>query len=88
MSKVTFKGIGVQNLGPFRERQYLDLQVRSSRPIILVKALNGSGKTTLLTCLQVALYGAKALGNARTSDYELLIRGLHRQDAKGHHSVS
>lgn len=83
MSKVTFKGIGVQNLGPFRERQYLDLQVRSSRPIILVKALNGSGKTTLLTCLQVALYGAKALGNARTSDYEQLIRGLHRQDAKG-----
>lgn len=83
MSKVTFKGIGVQNFGPFRERQYLDLQVRSSRPIILVKALNGSGKTTLLTCLQVALYGAKALGNARTSDYEQLIRGLHRQDAKG-----
>jgi DNA sulfur modification protein DndD len=83
MSKVTFKGIGVQNLGPFRERQYIDLQVRSSRPIILVKALNGSGKTTLLTCLQVALYGAKALGNARTSDYEQLIRGLHRQDAKG-----
>jgi len=83
MSKVTFKGIGVQNLGPFRERQYLDLQVQPSRPIILVKALNGSGKTTLLTCLQVALYGAKALGTSRTSDYEQLIRGLHRQDAKG-----
>lgn len=83
MSKVTFRGIGVQNLGPFRERQYLDLQVRSARPIVLVKALNGSGKTTLLTCLQVALYGAKALGNGRTSDYEQLIRGLHRQDAKG-----
>jgi DNA sulfur modification protein DndD len=83
MSKVTFKGIGVQNLGPFRERQYLNLQVRSSRPIILVKALNGSGKTTLLTCLQVALYGAKALGNSRSSDYEQLIRGMHRQDATG-----
>lgn len=83
MSKVTFKGIGIQNLGPFRERQYLDLQVGSGRPIILVKALNGSGKTTLLTCLQVVLYGAKALGNARTSEYEQLIRGLHRQDASG-----
>jgi DNA sulfur modification protein DndD len=81
MSKVTFKGIGIQNLGPFRERQYLDLQVRSARPIILVKALNGSGKTTLLTCLQVVLYGAKALGSG--NDYDQLIRGLHRQDAHG-----
>jgi len=81
MSKVTFKGIGIQNLGPFRDRQYLDLQVRSARPIILVKALNGSGKTTLLTCLQVVLYGVKALG--RGGDYEQLIRGLHRQDATG-----
>lgn len=83
MSKVTFKGIGIQNLGPFRERQYLDLQVKSGRPIILVKALNGSGKTTLLTCLQVVLYGAKALGNSKNSEYEQLIRGLHRQDADG-----
>ena len=83
MAKVTFKGIGIQNMGPFRERQYLDLQVRSGRPIILVKALNGSGKTTLLTGLQVVLYGVKALGSARVSDYEQLIRGLHRRDAKG-----
>lgn len=83
MAQVTFKGIGIQNLGPFRERQYLDLQVKSSRPIILVKALNGSGKTTLLTCLQVVLYGVKALGNSRASEYEQLIRGLHRQDADG-----
>lgn len=83
MAKVTFTGIGIQNLGPFRERQYLDLRVQSARPIILVQALNGSGKTTLLTCLQVVLYGAKSLGNARGSEYEQLIRGLHRQDAKG-----
>lgn len=83
MAKVTFKGIGIQNIGPFHERQYLDLQVQPSRPIILVKALNGSGKTTLLTCLQVVLYGVKALGNSRASDYEQLIRGLHRQDAEG-----
>jgi DNA sulfur modification protein DndD len=82
MTKVTFKGIGVQNLGPFRERQYLDLQVRPNRPIILVKALNGSGKTTLLTCLQVVLYGIRALGVARTAEYEQLIRGLQRKDAQ------
>lgn len=83
MAKITFKGIGIQDLGPFRERQYLDLRVRSGRPVILVKALNGSGKTTLLTCLQIALYGAKAFGS-RNADYEQLLRGLQRADALGH----
>lgn len=83
MAKVTFKGIGIQNLGPYRERQYLDLSVRASKPIILIKALNGSGKTTLLTCLQVALYGSKAIGNGKASEYEQLIRSLHRDDASG-----
>lgn len=86
MAKITFKGIGIQDLGPFRERQYLDLRVRSGRPVILVKALNGSGKTTLLTCLQIALYGTKAFGS-RNSEYEQLLRGLQRADARGHARV-
>lgn len=83
MAKVTFKGIGIQNLGPYLDRQYLDLTVKAHRPIVLIKALNGSGKTTLLTCLQVALYGAKAIGNGKASEFESLIRGLHRVDARG-----
>jgi DNA sulfur modification protein DndD len=83
MAKVTFKGIGIQNLGPYLDRQYLDLTVRVNKPIVLVNALNGSGKTTLLTCLQVALYGAKAIGNGKASEFEALIRGLHRDDAFG-----
>lgn len=86
MAKITFKGIGIQDLGPFRERQYLDLRVRSGRPVILVKALNGSGKTTLLTCLQIALYGSKAFGS-RNAEYEQLLRGLQRADARGHSRV-
>jgi DNA sulfur modification protein DndD len=83
MAKVTFRGIGIQNLGPYLERQYLDLTVRAGRPILLVNALNGNGKTTLLTCLQVALYGAKAIGNGKASEFEAMIRGLHRDDAFG-----
>jgi DNA sulfur modification protein DndD len=83
MARVTFTGIGIQNLGPYRERQYMDLAVRASKPIVLVNALNGSGKTTLLTCLQVALYGAKAIGNGKAAEFESLIRGLHREDAQG-----
>ena len=83
MSKITFKTIAIQNLGPFAERQSLDLSIRSAKPIILIKALNGSGKTTLLTCLQVVLYGTKALGMGRATEYEQLIRGLQRVDAMG-----
>lgn len=83
MAKVTFNRIGVQNLGPYRERQYLDLRILSQKPIVLVRALNGSGKTTLLNCLQIALYGAKAIGTGRSSGYEEMIRSLHREDAEG-----
>lgn len=83
MSKITFKTLGIQHLGPFADRQALDLSVRSNKPIILIKALNGSGKTTLLTCLQLVLYGAKALGMGRAAEYEQLIRGLQRVDAQG-----
>ncbi|MFT3821696.1 MAG: DNA sulfur modification protein DndD [Rubrivivax sp.] len=83
MSKVTFLSIGIENIGPFREQQTLDLSVKYRLPVVLVKALNGSGKTTLLTCLQVVLYGSKALPGVRASEYEQLIRSLLRADAEG-----
>lgn len=83
MAKVTFLGIAIQNLGPFKEHQYIDLRTKSSKPIVLVKALNGSGKTTLLTALQVVLYGVKLFGNGRSRDYEQLLLGLQRRDADG-----
>lgn len=83
MAKVTFLGLALQNLGPFKERQQLDLRTTSGKPIVLVKALNGSGKTTLLTALQVVLYGAKLYGNGRGRDYEQLMLGLQRNDADG-----
>ena len=83
MAKVTFLGLGLQNLGPFKQRQYLDLRTVSGKPIVLVKALNGSGKTTLLTALQVVLYGTKLYGSGRGREYEQLMIGLQRRDADG-----
>lgn len=83
MAKVTFLGIALQNLGPFKDRQQLDLRTAIGKPIVLVTALNGSGKTTLLTALQVVLYGAKLYGNGRGRDYEQLMLGLQRNDADG-----
>jgi len=83
MAKITISSISIQNLGPFRERQTLDLTTTSSRPVVLVKALNGSGKTTLLTALQVGLYGYKSLGGLRRSEYEQMMLDLQRKDAIG-----
>ena len=83
MAKITISNISIENLGPFRERQTLDLNVSGGRPVILVKALNGSGKTTLLTALQIGLYGHKAINTLRRSEYEQLLFGLQRKDAIG-----
>lgn len=83
MAKITISNISIENLGPFRERQTLNLNISGARPVILVKALNGSGKTTLLTALQIGLYGHRALSGSRRSEYEQLLLGLHRKDAIG-----
>jgi len=83
MAKITITSLTVENLGPFRERQVIGLQVRSGKPVVLVKALNGSGKTTLLTALQVGLYGQKAINAFRRSEYDQLLLGLQRADATG-----
>lgn len=87
MAKITFEALSVENLGPFRDRQTIDLSVQSGKPVILIKALNGSGKTTLLTALQVGLYGQKALTDLKRTEYEQLITGLRRRDTTGNPTV-
>lgn len=87
MAKLTIANISIENLGPFRERQTLDLGVQPSRPVVLIKALNGSGKTTLLTALQIALYGYKAINLTRRSEYDQLIADLQRKDAIGNATI-
>jgi len=81
MAKISISSLSIENLGPFRERQTLNLEVCERRPVILVKALNGSGKTTLLTAIQIGLYGAKAIAGGRRSEYDQLLLGLQRKDA-------
>lgn len=83
MAKISISSLSIENIGPFRERQTLNLGVSGKRPVILVKALNGSGKTTLLTALQIGLYGYKAISGGRRSEYEQLLLSLHRKDANG-----
>lgn len=81
MAKISISSLSIENLGPFRERQTLNLEVCENRPVILVKALNGSGKTTLLTAIQIGLYGSKAIGGGRRSEYDQLLISLQRKDA-------
>ena len=83
MAKISISSLSIENLGPFRERQTLNLGIKSTRPVILVKALNGSGKTTLLNALQIGLYGHKAAIAGRRSEYEQMLLGLQRKDATG-----
>lgn len=87
MAKITITDLAIENLGPFRERQVIGLQVRSGKPVVLVKALNGSGKTTLLTALKIGLYGQRAVNPVRRSEYEQLLLSLQRADAVGHAAV-
>jgi DNA sulfur modification protein DndD len=83
MAKISISSLLIENLGPFRERQTLDLSISDNRPVILIKALNGSGKTTLLTALQIGLYGYKANPVGRRAEYEQMLLGLQRKDAIG-----
>lgn len=83
MARITITSLAIENFGPFREKQVIDLDVSSSRPIVLIKALNGSGKTTLLGALQVCLYGYKAMHSGRRSQFEQYVASLQRQDVTG-----
>ncbi|WP_017298291.1 DNA sulfur modification protein DndD [Nodosilinea nodulosa] len=56
----------LQNFGPYRGRQVLDLRPGAADcPIILIGGMNGGGKTTLLDALRLALYGGRSQCSTR-----------------------
>jgi DNA sulfur modification protein DndD len=83
MARITINNLKIENFGPYKQRQEINLAVSPSRPIILVKALNGSGKTTLLGALQVCLYGHRAMHLGRRSQFDQYVTSLLRADATG-----
>lgn len=58
----------LENFGPYRGRQVIDLSPDSEqqlRPIILFGGMNGGGKTTLMDAIRLAFYGKRAQCSTR-----------------------
>jgi DNA sulfur modification protein DndD len=76
--------IVIEDFGPYRGRNELDLTTTPDEPVILFGGRNGAGKTTLFNGLQVCLHGRSALGRRTSeSDYKDFIRSkLHEYPEK------
>ncbi|MFM1843228.1 MAG: hypothetical protein RLZZ490_1970 [Cyanobacteriota bacterium] len=75
-----FLELHLQNFGPYREAQAIDLRSTEHQPIILFGGMNGGGKTTLMDALRLALYGQRAKCSTRgnLSYGEFLRQCCHR----------
>ena len=59
-----FLELTVENFGPYRGKQVIDLRPKINdngvSPIVLFGGMNGGGKTTLMDAMRLALYGQRA----------------------------
>lgn len=59
-----FLELTVENFGPYRGKQVIDLRPKINEngvsPIVLFGGMNGGGKTTLMDAMRLALYGQRA----------------------------
>lgn len=59
-----FLELTVENFGPYRGKQVMDLRPKINdngvSPIVLLGGMNGGGKTTLMDAMRLALYGQRA----------------------------
>lgn len=77
-----FRELVLQNFGPYRGRQVIDLTpAAGAQPIILFGGMNGGGKTTLMDAIRLALYGHRAPCSTRgTLAYkDFLSQAVNRQ---------
>ncbi|GGL03263.1 hypothetical protein Sme01_18950 [Sphaerisporangium melleum] len=74
--------ITLENVGAYKGKQRINLEVRENKPIILIGGLNGCGKTTLLDAIQHALYGSRARCSGRgTRSYDTYLRDTINREA-------
>lgn len=74
-----FSKLVVEDFGPYRGRNELDLTTSPDSPIILFGGQNGAGKTTLFEAIRFCLHGRSALGRrVAMSEYHDTVRSkLH-----------
>ncbi|MDB9312807.1 DNA sulfur modification protein DndD [Spirulina sp. CS-785/01] len=63
-----FKELILQNFGPYKGRQVVNLSPEKAgepRPIILLGGMNGGGKTTLMDAIRLVFYGQRAQCSTR-----------------------
>ncbi|VXD11192.1 conserved hypothetical protein [Planktothrix serta PCC 8927] len=66
-----FLELTVENFGPYRGKQVIDLRPQINdnviSPIVLLGGMNGGGKTSLMDAMRLALYGQRAQCSTRGS---------------------
>lgn len=74
-----FNKLVVEDFGPYRGRNELDLTTDPDSPIVLFGGQNGAGKTTLFEAFRICLHGRSAIGRrVSMNEYHNKIRGkLH-----------
>lgn len=74
-----FNKLVVEDFGPYRGRNKVDLATTKDSPIILFGGENGAGKTTLFEAIRICLHGRSALGRrVAMREYHKTIRSkLH-----------
>lgn len=74
-----FNKLVIENFGPYRGKNTLDLTTEPDSPIILFGGQNGAGKTTLFEAIRFCLHGRSALGRrvAMREYHETIRSKLH-----------
>ncbi|MDJ1179543.1 DNA sulfur modification protein DndD [Roseofilum sp. BLCC_M91] len=81
-----FLELVLENFGPYRGRQVLNLRPNEGKPILLLGGMNGGGKTTLMDAIRLVLYGHRAecstRGNLSYSNFLKQCINRHTPDSE------
>jgi len=74
-----FERLILENIGPFADRNEVNLEVpaKGKKGVVLFGGQNGAGKTNILESIKIALYGRRGLGE-RVSEAAYHNEMLHR----------
>jgi len=88
-----FLELTLENFGPYRGKQVIDLRPKINdnviSPIVLFGGMNGGGKTTLMDAMRLALYGQRAQCSTRgTLSYPDFLKQAVNKQTLAHEETS